>query len=107
MAETELQTVPGWPPELVARLAAVWINTADQVVAVSATPGGLQSLAQQLQVPEDEARQLVKLANAALSPPARAAMAQPVTTDRGLGALGVLKPTKEEPQEPEQPNDTA
>jgi hypothetical protein len=94
MADTELHRVPGWSADQVARLAKSWINSAEQVVAISATSGGFKSLAEQLKVSEDEARRLVDLARAALTPETRAEMEQPFdSNERGLGALS---PGKEE-----------
>jgi hypothetical protein len=98
MAETELHKVPGWSADHVARLAKSWINSAEQVVAVSATNGGLQSLAQQLGVSEEETRRLVDLARAALSPEVRATMGQKFDSDdRGMGAR---PPGKEDGNKP-------
>ena len=68
MADTELHKVPGWSADQVARLAKSWINSAEQVVAISATSGGIKSIADQLKVPEEEAQRLVDLARAALAP---------------------------------------
>ena len=68
MADTELHRVPGWSADQVARLAKSWINTAEQVVAISATSGGVKSIADQLKVPEEEAQRLVDLARAAVAP---------------------------------------
>ena len=86
MANTPLHEVPGWSQEHVRRLAQAWITTAEQVVALSATPGGLQSLAEQLGVSEDEARRLVDTARTALEPGVRAEMETPVdTSEYGLG----------------------
>ena len=88
MAELELGNVPGWSAHHVARLAQSWIGSVEQVVAISATNGGLQSLAEQLQVGEEEARRLVSLARAALTPEARQRMEQRFDSDeRGMGAL--------------------
>lgn len=93
MAEIDLRNVPGWTAEHVARLAKSWISTADQVVAVSVTSGGLQSLADQLGVTAEVAQQLVHLARAALSPEARMEMGKRFDSDdRGMG---VLDPGKE------------
>ena len=88
MAELELGNVPGWSAHHVAKLAQSWIGSAEQVVAISATNGGLQSLAEQLQVGEEEVRRLVSLARAALTPETRRQMEQPFDSDeRGMGAL--------------------
>jgi hypothetical protein len=89
MAETDLKTVPGWTPRHLDKLAAAWIDSAEQVVAIAATPDGLRSLAEQLQVPEAEAQQLVDLARAALPSATRAELEAASDLDeRGLGALG-------------------
>ena len=88
MAQTELHNVPGWSAEHVAQLAKSWINSAEQVVAVSVTSGGVASLAQQMNVSKEEAQRLVNLARAALTPEARAEMWQRFDSDqRGMGAI--------------------
>jgi hypothetical protein len=87
MAQTELHDVPGWSEEHVAQLAKSWINSAEQVVAVSVTSGGIASLAQQLQVSMEETQRLVDLARAALTPESRVEMGQRFDSDqRGMGA---------------------
>jgi hypothetical protein len=88
MAETDLHSVRGWSVEHIGKLAKSWINSADQVVAISVTRDGMQSLAQQLEVSEPEAHRLVALARAALPPEVLAGLEQPfVSDDRGMGAL--------------------
>jgi hypothetical protein len=87
MAETELHDVPGLTEDQVARLGKSWINSAEQLVAISATSGGIQSLAQQLHVSETEARRLIALARAVLTPEAQSEMGQRFDSDdRGMGA---------------------
>jgi NADPH-dependent curcumin reductase CurA len=98
MTQTELHTVPGWTANHVAQLAKSWITSAEQVVAVSATSGGVESLAQQLNVSEVEARRLIGLARAALTPRAQAEMGQRFDSDdRGMG---VMHPGKEDGNTP-------
>lgn len=98
MAEKELHKVPGWTQDQVARLAKSWISSAEQVVAVCATNGGLQSLAQQLGVSHEEARRLVDLARAVLPPDVQATMGQKFDSDdRGMGAR---PPGKEDGNKP-------
>lgn len=88
MAQTELHNVPGWSAEHVAQLAKSWINSAEQVVAVSVTSGGVASLAQQMNVSKEEAQRLINLVRAALTPEARAEMGQRFDSDqRGMGAI--------------------
>jgi hypothetical protein len=92
MAETDLSKVPGWSADHVARLAKSWISSAEQVLAVSVTSGGIQSLAQQLNVSEAEATRLIDLARSALTPTVRAEMSQPFDSDeRGMGAMNPRK----------------
>ncbi len=87
MADTLLETVPGWSEAQVARLKESWITTAEQVVALSATSRGIYSLAEQLEVSEVEARCLVEAASEKLSPATRAEMGEAVdTSEYGTGA---------------------
>jgi hypothetical protein len=86
MADTPLKDVPAWTDEYVERLGKSWITTAEQVVALSVTEGGLRSLAEQLGASEVDARRLVEAARAALPPGTRAEMEKPVDTrEYGLG----------------------
>ena len=94
MAQTELSKVPGWTATHVAQMAKSWITSADQVVSVSVTPGGVASLAEQLHVSEDEARRLIGLARDALTPEARAEMVK-VFDDSDERGMGALRPGKE------------
>lgn len=88
MADTLLEHVPGWSAEHVAQMKKSWITTAEQVVAISATPGGLRSLSEQLGVSERKSNELVTLAKAKLQPATRAEMEQgSEASNRGLGAL--------------------
>ena len=88
MADTPLESVPGWSEDQLARMREVGMTTASQVVALSATSRGLSSLAEQLNTSEDEAERLVQSARAALPPAERAEMEEVVdTSEFGLGAL--------------------
>jgi hypothetical protein len=85
---TPLAGIPGWTPELIDKLAAAWITTAEQVVGTAATAGGVPGLARQLGVQEPEMRRLVARARAALPPSVAAQLDQPVDASQyGLGAL--------------------
>ncbi|WP_157080514.1 hypothetical protein [Methylobacterium variabile] len=90
MADLPLSAVPGWSPDQVARMGRAWVTTAEQVVAVSATDGGLHSVAEQLGIPDAEAQRLVAAAHAALPSATAREMAQPADTSQY--GLGVLKP---------------
>jgi hypothetical protein len=84
---TSLSQVSDWPGEFVRRLAAKGINEPEQVVAIAAAPGGVDSLADELGVSPEEARRLVAQARARLTPEAAAQMERAVPTDKfGLGA---------------------
>jgi hypothetical protein len=88
MADTPLESVPGWSEGQVAQMKQSWITTAEQVVALGATRNGIRSLAEQLEVSEDEARGLVEAARAKLAPATRADLEKAVdTSEYGLGVL--------------------
>jgi len=95
MSDVPLQSVRGWSPDHVARLKAVGIAVAEQVVAVAATDSGLQSLSEQLHVSKEETRRLVDLARHSLSAETRAEMEKPADTSQY--GLGVVTPRKTEP----------
>ncbi len=74
--------------EYTSRLREVWITSAEQLVALAATTGGITSIAEQLRINEDRARQLVESARSALAPQVLREMDRPVdTSEYGLGAL--------------------
>jgi hypothetical protein len=78
----------------VSRLREVWITSAEQVVALAATAGGITSLTSHLRTTEDRARELVDRARAALDPQRLRELDTPVDT-REYG-LGVLPPSEPE-----------
>jgi hypothetical protein len=85
---TPLAAVPGWPTELVEKLRGRWITTAQQVVAVGATPEGVRSLAEQLGIAPEAARQLIDRARDAIGPVRSAELERPAdVADQGLGAI--------------------
>lgn len=88
ISHTPLAGVTGWSSEQVQRLAEVWITTAEQVVALAATPGGVTSLAQQLGTAEHTVDDLLERARAAVPPERRAELDTPVDpSEFGTGAL--------------------
>jgi hypothetical protein len=88
MRDTPLNEVPNWSGEQIARMQELWITTAEQVVAISATPGGVHSLAEHLALSEDTMIDLVGSARAKLDPALRAMLEQEQDTSQyGLGAL--------------------
>ena len=83
-----MESVEGWTAENASKMKDVWITTAEQVVALGATPNGVRSLSEQLDVDLDEAQRLLAAARAHLSPAARRELDQPAdTSDYGLGVL--------------------
>ena len=91
MADTPLEEVPIWSRSQIAKLKDSWITTAEQVVGIAATPSGIQSLATQLAVSEEEVRRLVAAAAAALPPDVRVTLERGHDTrNYGLGALPPL-----------------
>ena len=96
MTDIPLENVPGWSDEHVAHMKKSWITTAEQVVALSATPNGIRSLAEQLQTSEQEAQRLTDSARSSLSPAVRGQMESVVdTTQFGLGARPPKTPDDE------------
>ena len=86
MTDTPLDRVPGWSPEHVARMRDAWITSAEQVVALGSTDGGLRSISEQLRVPLADVERLIAMARAELSHDARREMEAPVDTSQyGLG----------------------
>jgi hypothetical protein len=83
-----LAEVPGWSPAHAESLAKSWITTAEQVVGMAATPGGVQSLAKEIGISEEAMRALVDAARSALAPSVARGLAEPADTSQyGLGAL--------------------
>jgi hypothetical protein len=94
ISETPLDDVAGWTDEYSGRLREVWITSVEQFVALAATTGGITAIAQQLQISEDRARQLVVNARTVLAPGALHDLDRPVDTSEY--GLGVLPPGTEE-----------
>jgi hypothetical protein len=93
---TPLNAVNGWPRNHVTKLVQKWITTADQVVAIAATPNGLKSLASQLDISESEMRRLVNLARSALSERALSLLEEKL--DASQFGLGAKLPGKRDPK---------
>jgi hypothetical protein len=90
-----LTEVPGWSPAHAEALAKNWITTAEQVVGMAATPGGVEALAQEVGVPEETMRALDDLARSALAPSVARGLAKPVdASEYGLGALPPDEPKR-------------
>jgi hypothetical protein len=83
-----LDAVPGLTEREVDSLKRHWIVSADALVAAAATPGGLTSLADALDVSQSDAAHIVAAARAALPDDVAAALEAPVdTSEFGLGAV--------------------
>lgn len=90
---TPLSEISGWPEAYALALADKAIGAAEQVVAIAATPNGIESLAIELGITPEEMRRLVALARAALSPEAAGALETPARP----GGLGALPTTDDDP----------
>lgn len=95
MADVPLQSVRGWSADQIARMKAVGITSAEQVVAVAATDSGIETLSSELRLSVDGTRRLVDLARHSLSAETRAEMDKPADTSNY--GLGVVKPRSREP----------
>ncbi len=85
---TPLSTISGWAGTYAQALARSWITTAEQVLGVASTPGGIGSLARELGVSEETMGALIGEARAALPPSVAARLTRPAEVTRhGLGAL--------------------
>jgi hypothetical protein len=95
--EIPLEAVEGWSPAHVAKLKESWIVTAQQAVAIAATPEGVASLASQLGISQMETERLIELARRALPAHVASRVGKPAdTTGFGLGAMLPPKKTPEE-----------
>jgi hypothetical protein len=95
--ETPLDAVSGFSEDVIQRLRALWISTAEQLVATAATPGGMHLLAEELQLSQEAASRLVSAARASLPPTVAAEMNSSVDpSDYGLGAVQPPPETEEE-----------
>ena len=83
-----MDLVDGWTDDYVRKMNDVWITTAEQVVALGATDGGVRAISEQLGIEPGPARELLEAARANLSAAARNELEQPADTrEFGLGVL--------------------
>ena len=88
ISETPLKSVEGWTDDLVEKMRASWVTTAEQLIGIAHTTSGLQSIAAQLQTDLGRTRTLVSAARAKLPEATRRELERPAdTSDLGLGAL--------------------
>ena len=93
---TPLTGIDGFPSEAVQALAGLWINTAEELAAAAARPGGVEGLAEYLHLPADEMVRLIDQAQAVLPPGVSFGVEDEPTF--GLGALD--EPRDGEDQDP-------
>jgi hypothetical protein len=87
-SDVPLVEIDEWPKDLVEKLNKIWLTTAEQVVATSATPDGLQALANHLGLPVKDTIPLIEAARSRLSPDLVKELESPVdTSEYGLGAI--------------------
>ena len=85
---TPLDDLSEIPKQLVKKLKASWITTAEQLVAAAAAMGGAEAMAGHLGMGAAEFRRALAAAEAALPASERTRLKSPADTrDRGLGAL--------------------
>lgn len=86
-AEVELGSIGVWPADALARLRDAWITTADQLIGLAATDGGVAALEQATGLDRQRIRQLVSETRRALPPDRASQLERPVDTSSfGLGA---------------------
>jgi len=88
--ETPLASVPGLSEDVVRKLKGRRITSADQLVALGASPENLKALATELGIDEGESKRMVHAARSVLDPATAAALARPVDTRKY--PLGVRNP---------------
>jgi len=88
ISETPLKSVEGWTDDLVAKMRASWVTTAEQLIGIAHTKRGMQSIAELLETDLGKTRKLVGVARAKLPEATRRELDHPAdTSDLGLGAL--------------------
>jgi hypothetical protein len=92
LRDIPLAEIEDLPKGVVDKLGQLWLTTAEQLVSTAATPGGLTSLAQHLEVSTEEAGRFIQIARSRLSPEVAARVESPVdTSEYGLGVIGPPK----------------
>ena len=86
-AGTPLAGIDGGSSEAVARLAELWITTAEELISIARQTGGIAGLAAYLGLPEAEAEALVEQAVAALPDDTPFSFDPEDVMEVGLGAL--------------------
>jgi hypothetical protein len=88
ISQTPLDLVDGWTADYVSKMREAWITTAEQVVALGATDGGVRAISEQLQVESGTAQRLLEAARANLPAATGDDLEQPAdTSEFGLGVL--------------------
>jgi hypothetical protein len=100
MSLTRLTNLDFWPQSAAKKLADRWIDTAVQVVSVARTSDGLDSLALQAGLSNEDMAKLIELTKLSLSSEDEAALRTDLdTVEMGLGAQrpkGGVSPKKRE-----------
>jgi len=78
----ELAGLGIWPPETLKRLSGRWITTAEQLVAIAATDGGMSALAEQTGLTLQVLEPLLDRTRGALPASVRATLSKPADTSR-------------------------
>jgi hypothetical protein len=85
-----------WPSEALKRLSGSWITTAEQVVAIAATDGGMSALAKQTGLSPEVLEQFVDRTRQALPSSVRDNVSRPADTSQfGTGATRPSEKSKD------------
>ena len=85
--EIALEQVGIWPESAVAKLQEAWITSADQLIALAATDGGVEAIARATELEPARVAELLEKTRAVFSPSRRADLETPSDTSQfGLGA---------------------
>lgn len=90
ITEIPLTEIGEWPQESVQKMAANWITTVEQVVAICASREGGQAMAEQLGITSERLQELVQAARRRLAPEVAQALEQHI--DPSQYSLGARKP---------------
>lgn len=93
--DVDLTSLGIWSQDALQRLEAIWVKSAQQIVAIGATTGGVPAIAQQTGLTEAEVRELVKRTRDALPVELARQLARPADTSQfGQGAVDPQRPKR-------------
>ncbi|MGC8839287.1 MAG: hypothetical protein ACP5UM_12825 [Anaerolineae bacterium] len=84
---TPLRSIPDFPAERARQLAALWVTTAEEFLAMASTPRGQAGLSDLLEVSPEELEALVRIAYASLPEEVARTFSRPSSREFPLGAI--------------------